>query len=397
MNSWINGTNCCAWNGVTCDYMTGNVIGIDLRWNQLQGTIDSNSILLSLRHLQKLNLSFNNFSGSTMSSKFGWFANMTHLNLTKSNLSGKIPSNISYLSKLVSLDLSWKDNMRLDDSSLQRLIQNQTKLSELFLVEVDTSLVSPSSFMNFSSSLTSLWLYDSQLKGRFPDNIFEFPNFHLLDVSYNHNLTGSLPNYNWTSPFKALGLSETWFLIDLPNLINNLKSLRKVYLSGCHFVGSYPIFLSNFTNITSLNLSHNNFSGQIPWSLLKFERLTFLDLLFNNFVNQLLDVTTYLTELSSSNNYSNSQLVSLISSKLVSLDLSHNLLNGMIPSWLYSIPHLHYLYLDNKKFIGNINQFEYNSMRYLDLSNNNLYPLHININKLRINLNVNLNCCVQIT
>ena len=358
MNSWINGTNCCAWNRVTCDYTTGNVIGIDRSCSQLQGTINSNSSLFSLRQLQKLNLSYNDFSVSTMSSKFGWFANMTHLNLTKSNLSGKVPSDISYLSKLVSLDLSRNDNMRLDDISLQRLIQNQTKLSELFMVKVDMSLLSPSSFMNFSSSLTSLRLYDCQLKGRFPNNIFHFPNLHLLDVSYNHNLVGSLPNYNWTSPLKVLGLFETGFLIELPNLINNLKSLRKLYLSGCNFIGSYPTFFSDLTKITSFDLSRNNFSGQIPWSLLKFERLTLLDLLFNNFVGQLSNVTTYLAELSSSNNYSNIQLVSPISSKLAFLDLSHILLNGMIPSWLYSIPHLHYLYLDNNKFTGNINEFQ---------------------------------------
>ena len=56
---------------------------------------------------------------------------------SKSNLSGKVPSDIYSLSKLVSLDLSRNDNMRLEDACLQRLIQNQTKQSELFLVEVD--------------------------------------------------------------------------------------------------------------------------------------------------------------------------------------------------------------------------------------------------------------------
>ncbi|KAK7817808.1 receptor-like protein 35 [Quercus suber] len=181
--------------------------------------------------------------------------------------------------------------MRLDDTGLQRLIRNQTKLSELFLVEVDV----------FS--------------------------------------------------FRSMGLSEIGFLIDLPSLMSNLKSLRELYLNGCNFVGSYPTFLSNLTKITSLDLSHNNFSGQIPWSLLKFERLTLLDILFNNFVGQLSDVTTYLAKLSSSNNYSNSQLDSLISSKLAFL---HNLLNGMIPFWLYSISHLHYLYMDNNKFTRGI-------------------------------------------
>ena len=223
-----------------------------------------------------------------------------------SNLSSKVPSDISYLSKLVSLDLSRNDNMRLDDTSLQRLIQNQTKLSELFLVEVDMSLVSPSSFMNFSSSLTSLWLYDCQLKGRLLDNILHLPNIHLLDVSYNHNLTGSLPNYNWTSPLKVLGLFETGFLIDLSNLISNLKSLKKLYFSGCNFVGSYTHTRHFFltlqksllwtSHIITLVVKYHGPFGNVNGSL------ALLDLSFNNFVGQLSDVTTYLVELSTSNN-----------------------------------------------------------------------------------------------
>ena len=138
---------------------------------------------------------------------------MTHLNLTTCNLTGEVPYEISYLSKLVSLDLSWNGNMKLEEQSLRRLIQNQTKLSELSLVTVDMSLVSPNSFMNLSSSLISLRLYDCQLKGRFPYNIFHLPNLHFLDLHYNHNLTGSLPRQNWSSPLKVLGLSKTGFPI----------------------------------------------------------------------------------------------------------------------------------------------------------------------------------------
>ena len=398
-NSWINGTNCCSWDGITCDKITGQVIGIDLTCSHLQGNLNSNSSLFSLHHLQRLNLSYNDFSGSTMSSKFGWFANMTHLNLTKSNLIGEVPYEISYLSKLVSLDLSRNGMMRIDDRSMQRLIQNQTKLSEIFLIEVDMSLVSPCSFKNFSSSLRSLQLNDCQLKGRFPENIFHLPNLHLLDVGYNPNLTGSLPNYNWSSPLKILGLSETGLPIDLPNLISNLKSLRKLYLSGCNFTRSFPI-LPNLTQITSLDLSHNNFSGQIPWFLLKFEQLTSLDLSYNNFIGQLSDVSTNLIEHPSPNNSSNSQLASHIPLKLVSLVLSHNLLNGTMPSWLYSIPHLHSLHLDNNQLTGHIDEFQYNSLRYLDLSRNNLHgPLPISISKLvnlyHINVSLNSLCGIM--
>ncbi|KAF3946282.1 hypothetical protein CMV_027436 [Castanea mollissima] len=238
--------------------------------------------------------------------------------------------------------------------------------------------------MNLSSSLTSLSLIDCELKGRFPDNIFHLPNLQLLYVDNNYNLTGSLPTYNWSTPLKTLGLSETEFPIDLPNLISNLKSLKELYLRGCNFIGSSsPTLLPYHRKITSLDLSYNNLGGQIPWSLLNFEDLTDLDLSGNNFVGQLPDLSTNRTQVSSSNSSSKSRLVSQIPSNLVYLVLSHNLLNGTIPSWLYDIPSLQYLSLDNNRFTGQIDEFQHNSLNYLDLSNNNLHGhLPVSIAKL---------------
>ncbi|XP_050279917.1 receptor-like protein Cf-9 [Quercus robur] len=307
-NSWKMGTDCCGWDGVTCDTMTGHVIGLDLSCSRLEGPIHSNSTLFSLRHLQWLNLAYNYFNSSAISSKFGGFANMTHLNLTESSVAGNVPSEISHLSKLVSLDLSWNFGMRIETPNLKRLVQNLTHLTELFLTEVNMSSVSPNSFMNLSSSLTSLSLFYCGLKGRFPDNIFHLPNLQLLELGYNYNLTGSLPTYNWSTPLKSLDLSSTEFPIDLPNLISNLKSLKELYLSGCNFIdSSNPTFLSNLTQITSLDLSYNNFGGQCPWYLLNNAGLTSLGLSGNNFIGQVPDFSTHWTQVSSSNSSSNSQ------------------------------------------------------------------------------------------
>ncbi|KAL4598286.1 hypothetical protein ACB092_11G050500 [Castanea dentata] len=383
-NSWKMGTDCCGWDGVTCDTMTGHVIAIDLSCSRLQGPIHPNTTLFSLRHLQRLNLAYNYFNRSVISSKFGGFANMTHLNLTWSYFAGNFPSEISHLSKLVSLDLSFNFNMRIEKPSLKRLVQNLTHLTKLGLNVVDMSSVSPNSFMNLSSSLTSLSLFDCGLKGRFLDNIFHLPNLQLLDVGYNYNLTGSLPTHNWSTPLKSLGLSRTKFPINLPNLISNLKSLKELHLSNCSFTGSsYPTFLSNLTQITSLDLSYNNFGGQFPWSLLNNAGLTSLRLSGNNFIGQLPNLSTNWTQVSSSNSSSNSESVSQIPSKLVGLLLSDNLLNGTIPSWLYDIPSLMYLSLEYNQLTGHIGEFQHDSLRYLGLSNNNLHGhLPISIAKL---------------
>uniref|UniRef100_A0A7N2LHQ8 Receptor-like protein 12 n=2 Tax=Quercus lobata TaxID=97700 RepID=A0A7N2LHQ8_QUELO len=378
------GTDCCGWYGVTCDTMTGHVIGLDLSCSRLHGPIHPNSTLFSLRHLQRLNLAYNDFHGSTISSKFGGFANMTHLNLAGfsvagssvsgpyipdfsipgSSFAGNVPSEISHLSKLVSLDLSSNIDMRIETPNLKSLIQNLTHLTELVLYGIDMSSVSTNCLTNLSSSLTSLRLTYCQLKGKFPDNIFHLPNLQMLRVGSNYNLTGSFPTYNWSTSLKFLVLSETKFSIDLPYLSSNLKSLKQLYVGGCNFIGSsYPTFLSNLTQITHLGLPYSNFGGQCPWSLLNITGLTLLDLSYNNFTGQLPDF--------SSNNSSNSQLVSKIPSNLEYLILSGNLLTGTIPSWVYTIPSLRHLHLDHNQFTGHIGEFQHNSLVSLNVSFNN--------------------------
>ena len=52
--SWTLEGNCCSWDGVECDEVTGHVIGLDLNSSCLYGSIDSNSSLFHLVHLQRL-------------------------------------------------------------------------------------------------------------------------------------------------------------------------------------------------------------------------------------------------------------------------------------------------------------------------------------------------------
>ncbi|XVF79498.1 hypothetical protein PTKIN_Ptkin14bG0227800 [Pterospermum kingtungense] len=166
-NSWKEGTDCCSWDGVSCDNITGRVISLDLSCSWLSGTIPSNSTLFQLSHLQRLDLSFNDFKNSGISSEFGRFTSLTHLDLSNSWFSGPVPHEISYLSKLNLLDLSSnpdidlpsKPVLKLEKSTLTRIVQNLTEVSEISLDGVDMSSVDPDSFKNLSHSLTSLSLY----------------------------------------------------------------------------------------------------------------------------------------------------------------------------------------------------------------------------------------------
>ncbi|KAJ6886611.1 receptor-like protein Cf-9 [Populus alba x Populus x berolinensis] len=402
---WKEGTDCCSWDGVTCNMQTGHVISLDLGCSMLYGTLHSNSTLFSLHHLQKLDLSGNDFNRSVISSSFGQFLHLTHLNLNSSNFAGQVPPEISHLSRLVSLDLSSNsEELMLEPISFNKLAQNLTQLRELYLGGVNMSLVVPSSLMNLSSSLSSLQLWRCGLKGELPDNLFRRSNLQLLDLWSNEGLTGSFPQYNLSNALSHLDLSYTRISIHLePDSISHLKSVKKMYLNGCNFVGSNLDLLGNLTQLIELGLAGNNqLGGRIPFSLGKLKQLKYLHLGNNSFMGPIPDSLFKLTQLEwldlSYNRLtglipfqisrlssltalflSNNQLIGRIPSQisrlsgLIMLDISHNLLSGTIPSSLFSMPSLHFLLLNNNLLYGQISPFLCNSLQYINLSFNKLY------------------------
>ncbi|KAK8585549.1 hypothetical protein V6N13_050527 [Hibiscus sabdariffa] len=95
-------TDCCWWEGVSCDVL-GHVIGLDLSYQNISGNFHS---IFNLHHLQRLNLAGNNFNTTLRSYGFAKLPNLTHLNLSSSCFHGQISVGMSYLTRLVSLDLS---------------------------------------------------------------------------------------------------------------------------------------------------------------------------------------------------------------------------------------------------------------------------------------------------
>ncbi|GKB00438.1 leucine-rich repeat-containing protein [Tanacetum coccineum] len=160
MMSWNTSTDCCIWNGVTCDNSTGDIIGLDLNCGMLRGTIHPNSSLFNLPHLQTLNLAYNDFTGSQIPSEIGRFSNsLTHLNLSNCGFSGQI-----------------------DMQTFQQL----TNLTVLFL-----------SFNNFSGE----WELDTLLSS--------LTNLEWLDLSYNGlSVTTNNANHYVNPGFRFLKLAS---------------------------------------------------------------------------------------------------------------------------------------------------------------------------------------------
>ncbi|CAL5443181.1 unnamed protein product [Camellia sinensis] len=370
-------TDCCSWEGVTCDGLTGHVIGLDLSCSQVSASIHPNSSLFKLSHLQHLNLAFNDFLDSHIPSAFGHFANLTHLNLSYSFFSGSIPSEIRHLSKLVSLDLSYLA-IRLEPHNFRMMLKNLTQLQELVLSYVNISSVVPMSLTNMSS-LTYLDLRSTGLHGKLPDSIFHLPNLQILSLGDNHDLTGNLPKVNWSSSssFQQLYLRFSSFSGELPDSIGYLKSLNSLDLGGNKFSGSIPESLGNLTQITYVSFPGNSFKGQIPFTLSNLNQLISLDLSGNNLHGKIPNFIgpfpcgvanlTKLANLYLASNRLTGQIPEFQhKSKLVFIDLSHNELHGPIPQSISNLVNLIQLDLSSNNLSGVVELQTFSNLKDLD-------------------------------
>ncbi|KAM7478204.1 hypothetical protein LguiA_026417 [Lonicera macranthoides] len=411
--SWNRVIDCCKWEGVTCDRLTGYVIGLDLSCSQLQGTIHSNSTLFKLSHLRSLNLAFNDFSRSRISDQFGRFASLTLLNLSNSNFSGHIPPEIPHLSNLVSLDLSFLDHAKLDTKFFEMLLQNLTQLRQISLAWVNiSSAIFPA---NLSSSLMLLDLSETGLHGNLPNEVFHLPNLEMLMLSGNMDLTIYLQkaaNMSSNSPLRWIdisycnfsgGLIANFFTTlrhlshlnlqfnhlngPIPSSIGNLTELVDLDLSSNLLTGPIPSSIGHLTQLVDIDFSSNSLTSPIPCSIGNLTQLVNLDLSFNSLTGPIPSSIGDLTQLVQLELLSNSLTGQIISTvynltQLVLFDLSFNSLSGPISHSITKLKALQYLELSRNSLIGIVELSMFSNLpdlSTLDLSDNNLSVRTTNI------------------
>ena len=119
----------------------GQVIGLDLCEEFISGGLN-NSSLFKLQYLQNLNLAYNDFN-SSIPLEFDKLKNLRCLNLSNAGFHGQIPAQISHLTNLTTLDLSTslasQHFLKLQNPNIEMILQNLTKLTELYLNGVRVS------------------------------------------------------------------------------------------------------------------------------------------------------------------------------------------------------------------------------------------------------------------
>ncbi|CDY24368.1 BnaA07g02930D [Brassica napus] len=224
--SWANSSSdCCNWEGVTCDTKSGKVIGLDLSCSCLHGRLEPNSSLFRLQHLKSLNLAYNNFTLSPIPDKFNKLIWLETLNLSESSLKGHVPIELLQLTNLVSLDLS-----------------SSSSASNSYFAPPPTLLLS-----------------------------IENPPLFLPLLARNlRNL-------------RALDMSSVNISSEIPQEFSYMSSLRSLHLKNWEL----PVFsINNSMQVLSLletSFSESSFSGRIPSSLGELSNLSSLVLFFKWF------------------------------------------------------------------------------------------------------------------
>ncbi|CAD5332795.1 unnamed protein product [Arabidopsis thaliana] len=331
-DSWGNNSDCCNWEGVTCNAKSGEVIELDLSCSSLHGR--------------------NNFVGEIPSS-FGNLNQLTRLYVDDNKLSGNFPNVLLNLTGLSLLSLS-------NNKFTGTLPPNITSLSNL---------------MDFDAS-------DNAFTGTFPSFLFTIPSLTYIRLNGNQ-LKGTLEFGNISSPSNLyeLDIGNNNFIGPIPSSISKLVKLFRLDISHLNTQG--PVDFSIFSHLKSLldlNISHLNTTTRIDlnYFLSYFKRLLLLAL-SGNYVSA--------TNKSSVSDPPSQLIQSLYLSgcgitefpefvrtqhELGFLDISNNKIKGQVPDWLWRLPILYYVNLSNNTLIGFQRPTKPEpSMMYLFGSNNN--------------------------
>lgn len=339
LSSWSDEEDCCTWQGVRCNNITGQVMELNLNtpvgspYRELRGEISPS--LLELKSLIRLDLSSNYFVLTPIPSFLGSMESLRYLDLRLSGLMGLIPHQLGNLSNLQHLNLGYNYALQIDNlnwisrlSSLEYLdlsgpdlhkqadwllvLSALPSLSELHLESCQIDDLGPPKGKTNFTHLQVLDLSNNNLKQKIPSWLFNL-NKTLVQLDLHSNLLqGEIPQIiSSLQNIKTLDLHGNQLSGALPDSFGQLKHLEVLDLSNNTIICPIPSSFANLSSLRTLNLAHNRLNGTIPKNLCFLKSLQVLNLGANSLTG---DMPVTLGTLSN----------------LVTLDLSSNLLEGSI-------------------------------------------------------------------
>ncbi|KAM3213519.1 hypothetical protein ACQJBY_066105 [Aegilops geniculata] len=329
--SWVNGTDCCQWDGVLC---SGD------------GTVTD--VLVASRDLR-----------GVVSPSLGDLAGLKRLNLSHNSLEGSLPTELVFSRSIIVLDVSFN---RLD-GHLQELQASDTGLP-LQVLNISSNLFNgqfPSATWGSMKNLVALNASNNTFTGQIPSSICtNAPLFDMLDLCFNQFSGNIPPGLGSCSMLKVLKVGHNSLSGALPPELFNATSLEQLSLPNNFLQGVIDgSHIAKLSNLTVLNLGSTGISGKIPDSVGQLTRLEQLYLDNNKMSGELppaLGNCSKLRYITIRNNSFTGELskVNFTMLDLRTADFSLNNFTGTIPESIYSCTNLVALRLAFNQFQGQI-------------------------------------------
>ncbi|CAN4108250.1 unnamed protein product [Withania somnifera] len=226
-----------------------------------------------------------------------------------------------------------------------------------------------------NSRVVSITLSSINLRGQLSGDIQGLSELETLDLSYNKDLTGALPQS-----------------------IGKLTKLSNLILVGCGFSGPIPDSIGSLTRLVFLSLNSNKFFGVIPATIGYLTELYWLDLADNQLTGTIpvssgrepgLDMLVHTKHFHFGKNQLSGEIPARLfhsNLSLIHLLVENNNFTGNIPDTLGLVQTMEVLRLDRNSFSGSVPQNLNNltHVQELHISNNNLDGLMPNLTGLNV-------------
>ncbi|CAI9106563.1 OLC1v1005751C1 [Oldenlandia corymbosa var. corymbosa] len=216
------------------------------------------------------------------------------------------------------------------------------------------------------------------ISGSIPACITSLPFLRHIDLTGN-KISGELPaDIGRLSRLVLLHVADNQIAGQIPRSLTNLTSLAHLDLRNNLIQGTIPSDIGKMKKLSRALLSRNRLQGLIPDSFSAIYRLLVLDLSFNRLSGSIpasLGKMSVLATLNlDGNNLSGTMPASLISSRISSLNVSRNAIEGPIPDAFGPSSYFTVLDLSYNKLKGSLPKSigSASYIGHLDVSHNHL-------------------------